>query len=94
MTCYTCGDTTSTRRFGIPKTEAERTSTHLQRFGTTQLPPRGTGLRQNTVNTAGVPTEFVIFALGIAIGGFIGYTIAKPAVTAGKIREMRAAYRG
>lgn len=32
------------RRFGHPKTEAERRATHKARFGTTKLPPRGTGL--------------------------------------------------
>lgn len=31
-------------RAGMPKTEAERVATHLSRYGTTQLPPRGTGL--------------------------------------------------
>jgi len=33
------------RRFGVPKTEAERRATHLGRYGTSELPPRGTGLR-------------------------------------------------
>ena len=33
-------------RAGVPKTEAERVATHLSRYGTTQLPPRGTGLRR------------------------------------------------
>ena len=32
------------RRFGRPKTDAERRATHKARFGTTKLPPRGTGL--------------------------------------------------
>jgi len=32
------------RRMGHPKTEAERRATHKARFGTTKLPPRGTGL--------------------------------------------------
>lgn len=31
-------------RKGQPKTEAERLATHQSRYGTTQLPPRGTGL--------------------------------------------------
>jgi len=33
-------------RRGRPKTEEERRATHLRRFGTTELPPRGTGLRR------------------------------------------------
>lgn len=33
-------------RRGRPKTEEERRMTHLRRFGTTELPPRGTGLRR------------------------------------------------
>jgi len=31
-------------RRGQPKTEAERLASHQSRYGTTQLPPRGTGL--------------------------------------------------
>jgi len=31
-------------RMGRPKTEEERRKTHLLRFGTEELPPRGTGL--------------------------------------------------
>lgn len=31
-------------RRGQPKTEAERLAIHQSRYGTTQLPPRGTGL--------------------------------------------------
>jgi len=34
------------RRLGNPRTDEERKLRHLQRFGTTQLPPRGTGLKQ------------------------------------------------
>ena len=33
-----------TRRFGKPKTEMERKRKHRVRFGTSALPPRGTGL--------------------------------------------------
>jgi len=32
------------RRYGIPKTEAERMATHYAKYGTTELPPRGYGL--------------------------------------------------
>ena len=34
-----------TRRFGKPRTEEERKKRHKGRFGTTKLPPRGTGLK-------------------------------------------------
>jgi len=33
-------------RMGRPKTDAERRKTHRKRFGTSKLPPRGTGLRR------------------------------------------------
>jgi len=33
-----------TPRFGRPKSEEERKKTHLRRFGTEELPPRGTGV--------------------------------------------------
>jgi len=32
------------RRFGKPRTDAERKERHFRRFGTRKLPPRGTGL--------------------------------------------------
>jgi hypothetical protein len=31
------------KRFGKPRTDAERKKRHQQRYGTTNLPPRGTG---------------------------------------------------
>ena len=34
----------STRRYGQPRTEEERLKRHYERYGTTKLPPRGTGL--------------------------------------------------
>ena len=34
------------RRFGNPRTEAERKKRHKSRFGTDRLPPRGTGLNR------------------------------------------------
>jgi hypothetical protein len=33
------------RRLGKPRTDAERRKRHKARFGTTKLPPRGTGLK-------------------------------------------------
>ena len=35
------------RRYGFPRTDEERKAVHYQRYGTTQLPPRGTGLTVN-----------------------------------------------
>ena len=34
------------RRRGKPKTDAERRKTHQSRYGSSTLPPRGTGLRR------------------------------------------------
>ena len=36
------------RRKGIPLTDEERRERHQERFGTTDLPPRGTGLEKST----------------------------------------------
>ena len=41
MVCTTCGEN---RAYGVPKTEAERLATHSAIYGTTDLPPRGTGV--------------------------------------------------
>ena len=40
MACITCGDD---RAYGMPKTESERLASHSAIYGTTNLPPRGTG---------------------------------------------------
>lgn len=34
------------RRKGNPRTNAERKKRHQKRFGTSKLPPRGTGLKK------------------------------------------------
>jgi len=34
-------------RKGVPKTEEERKEEHIRRYGTEELPPRGTGLEKN-----------------------------------------------
>lgn len=36
-------------RFGVPKTEAERLATHEARYGTEELPTRGTGLQKQGI---------------------------------------------
>jgi len=38
--------TVGQRRFGKPRTEAERRARHKKMYGTEKLPPRGTGLRR------------------------------------------------
>lgn len=39
------------RGLGVPRTDEERKLRHLQRYGTTVLPPRGTGLKLENVPT-------------------------------------------
>ena len=34
------------RRYGNPRTDAERRARHQRLYGTTKLPPRGTGIRR------------------------------------------------
>ena len=41
------------RRFGHPRTDEERRERHKRRFGTEELPPRGTGLMRRS--TSGSP---------------------------------------
>ena len=36
------------RRYGQPRTEEERLERHYERYGTTELPPRGTGLLKSS----------------------------------------------
>ena len=38
------------RRYGQPRTEEERLERHYERYGTTELPPRGTGLQESSVS--------------------------------------------
>lgn len=35
---------------------------------------------------------FIIMMLGMMVGGFLGYTIAKPVTVAEKFREIREAF--
>ena len=42
------------RRYGQPRTEEERLKRHFERYGTIELPPRGTGLRKSSVSQ--IPT--------------------------------------
>jgi len=43
------------RRYGKPRTEAERRARHKRLFGTSKLPPRGTGLKLKHNPYPGVP---------------------------------------
>lgn len=46
--CLSCGHKWrkgEERPFGVPKTEEERKATHKERFGTEELPPRGSAQR-------------------------------------------------
>lgn len=45
------------RRLGKPLTDAQRRARHKARFGTSKLPPRGSGLRNNPQK----PTTYVCF---------------------------------
>lgn len=40
MACTTCGED---RAYGVPKTESERLASHSAIYGTSNLPPRGSG---------------------------------------------------
>ena len=42
------------RRYGQPRTEEERLKRHFERYGTTELPPRGTGLQKSSISQ--IPT--------------------------------------
>jgi len=42
------------RRYGQPRTEEERLKRHFERYGTIELPPRGTGLQKSS--SSQIPT--------------------------------------
>lgn len=93
MGCTTCGGLAfGEPRLGQPKTEEERMQTHFQLYGTTDLPPRGTGLRR-LANALSGDGKGLIFFLGFFFGAIIGYSWAKPKSAARKIREIREAIR-
>jgi len=77
------------RRYGYPKTEEERMMTHYQRYGTTVLPPRGTGLRLGTRSLSDADKMWLSFIIGGILGSIIGYVIAKPGAFKTKLREFR-----
>jgi hypothetical protein len=66
------------RRNGIPLTDEERAEQHYEKYGTTDLPPRGTGLRslgmirQLNENPESIPKAEIIGAgLGLLVGWFV-----------------------
>lgn len=59
---------------GVPKTEAERMATHYARYGTTNLPPRGTGFAGQQKLQNGEFSWGTLVAGGI-IGLIFGYLI-------------------
>ena len=76
-------------RAGVPKTEAERQAMHYARYGTTALPPRGTGLGRQKL---GVDLGTLV------IGGIIGFVFAafvltRPGREVGAAAAARAARR-
>lgn len=57
------------RRYGIPKSEEERRAAHYAKYGTTELPLRGTGL---TMQERGKNLNYVAGTTG---GALLGATI-------------------
>jgi hypothetical protein len=59
------------RRFGEPKTEEERRETHYEKYGSYELPPRGTGLISQGATTfpifISVVTSVITTIIGIAV---------------------------
>ena len=78
-------------RFGNPKTDEERMATHYSIYSTTDLPPRGTGLKK--LSTSLSNGKGFIFFLGFFFGAIIGYAWAKPKVAVRKVREIKGAIR-
>jgi len=61
------------RRLGVPKTEAERVATHMARYGTANLPVRGTGLatKQKLEGEVNWGNVFGGIVLGVVVGYFL-----------------------
>ena len=71
------------RGYGTPLTDEERTERHYEQYGTTELPPRGTGLSGlnsiGLIRSIGNP-EYSINnrdVAGLIGGGLAGWYIAK-----------------
>ena len=76
---------------GIPFTEEERAARHYEQYGTTDLPPRGTGLGElpaikvlksfaspDSIGNIGQMTSAQRAGLiGLVVGGLVGWYVAK-----------------
>lgn len=66
-------DVGGNRPYGVPKTEAQRQATHSAKYGSTQLPPRGTGLARNNFISPGrglpVQPQKMEISWGQVLGG-------------------------
>jgi len=61
---------------GQPRTDAERAERHLERYGTTELPPRGTGYGLQAPSLQ-IPSWVVPVAIGVGAIAVIGYFLWK-----------------
>ena len=84
----------SVRRFGTPLTDEQRAVRHLGTYGTTVLPPRGTGLKRiSTARRAQLQYDWAQIFGGFILGGIITLMMVYgviPALTeygAAKIRK-------
>lgn len=83
MTCAPCGE----RMLGTPRTDAERTQRHYAQFGTTTLPPRGTGLRAPGLTE---PEKYaLVFIGGAIVSAIFTYIWTKPAAFKAKLKEFK-----
>lgn len=61
----------SDRRLGVPRTEEERLARHEALYGTSELPPRGTGLQRGTAAQGTRTNNNLVKPLAGAAGGAI-----------------------
>lgn len=81
---------TVTRRYGQPLTEEERTQRHYATFGTTNLPPRGTGLGNPGVERRLTTDDFLTgLFVGLLLGAFILTGTGRGILRAGGERTAR-----
>lgn len=85
------------REYGVPKTTEERMATHYQQYGTTDLPPRGTGLANKGFVAGPLPRRLtdpekylLVFLAGMMVSAALTYMWVKPTAFRAKVREIRA----
>jgi len=76
------------RRMGIPRTDAERQAMHYAQYGTTTLPPRGTGLNATKAGLNGGDI-FWPFIGGLILGAIIFTSVGRGMVGAAGKRVTR-----